>query len=190
MTEREQVVFDTFVRCGTDKGNSHEYHPVYARIPSDIKRVLEIGIGGGQSLRAWLELFPNAEVWGLDQSRPGEMDVLEKDPRIHFIHSNIEDANTDELPMFDLIVDDGSHEYGNINTGIRKFYRHLIPGGTYVVEDVTLNALPLILAPVGSVCVKIKEGMDNRVVTWKAPAIESLPEINIENMEWETTSKT
>ena len=58
----------------TDKHRPHnytsEYYRLFAGRRNDVKRVLEVGIRYGASLRMWEALFPNAEIVGIDR-HPG-----------------------------------------------------------------------------------------------------------------------
>ena len=65
----EQQVFNAFQHYGTDKLYLHDYVPMYTEMFNQIPpitRLLEVGILDGQSLAAWVELFPEAEIAGVD----------------------------------------------------------------------------------------------------------------------------
>ena len=58
-------------KYGTDKGNlGHHYTPVYelffAPIKYEAKKVFEIGVFKGASMRVWHDYFPNAVVYGIE----------------------------------------------------------------------------------------------------------------------------
>jgi hypothetical protein len=112
-------------------------------------KFLEIGIGGGESARTWLEYFPNAQVCGVDLvhdtnpfNTPGSKEI----PRYTFCQGNQSD------PVFwacfvatygggwNVIVDDGSHISGDIITTFKCLWPHVAPGGLYEIED--LDAAP------------------------------------------------
>ena len=48
----------------------HNYVPLFVRhfepCRTTVRRVLEIGVEAGTSLRMWRDYFPNAEIWGFD----------------------------------------------------------------------------------------------------------------------------
>lgn len=112
----EITVFKKFFRHRTDKADQG-YDKYYANIFKEItpKSILEIGIRCGGSLLAWRDLFPEAEVVGVDLS-PSFCDKtrLKLYPQLN-IETVFCDASTSELieklgdRKFDLIVDDGSH---------------------------------------------------------------------------------
>ena len=61
-----------FSKYDTDKTTHHTYGYVYDQLfPTEVqrravRRVLEIGVYRGGSLRGWREWFPKAEIHGLD----------------------------------------------------------------------------------------------------------------------------
>jgi tRNA G46 methylase TrmB len=95
----------------TDPGwTTHGYTPYYHEIldGKDVKRVLEIGIASGGSLRMWADYFPDAEIFGLDID---EKTFINED-RIKSSHvdqgneQSILDAVSRIGGAFDLIVED------------------------------------------------------------------------------------
>lgn len=120
------------------------YLSEYERLFSDYRdrpiRLLEIGIQNGGSLEIWSKFFPCAEKFvgcdiNLDCAR-----LQYEDSRIAIV---VADANTDETqrrileqsPVFDLIIDDGSHQSSDIVRSFARYFTHLNDGGLYVVED-------------------------------------------------------
>ena len=59
------------VKHDTDKVTYHEYHEIYdfflKSLYSKKGSILEIGIDSGKSLNMWLELFPNAFIYGMGE---------------------------------------------------------------------------------------------------------------------------
>lgn len=137
---------------------SHDYAPHYAALLAgrQIRRVLEIGLGldglfhekyqHGDSLRVWAELFPNAEIYGLDI----RADALLNEGRIHSYQCDQSDINSiakisalfEQAGVFefDLIVDDGSHKAKDQALTALTLGEMLSPGGVYIVEDVIETA--------------------------------------------------
>ena len=93
----------------------------------------------GASLRVWRDYFPRARVYGADIDE----DVLFSDERIGTFHVDQTDDESirkmwQKLPdvKFDLMIDDGLHEY---DAGISLFegsIERLLEHGEYVIEDV------------------------------------------------------
>ncbi len=135
------------------------YSSLFAHCRPHIKKVFECGIGTtnpnftanmglhgkpGASLRVWRDYFPNAQIIGADLDR----DVLFTEDRIktYFIdqtNSTIiaEFWKNVDLTDFDLILDDGLHEY---HAGICLFENSidkLADHGIYIIEDVQQDDL-------------------------------------------------
>ena len=132
-------------KYGTDKrpepkghGYTHFYDSLFGYRRNSIKKVLEIGIDVGASLRMWEEYFPNAIIYAIDAD-PAR---LIHDGRIRSYQcdqSNVE-ALRDTAQLiggdFDFIVDDGSHVSGHQVVSAMELMPLLKPSGVYVIEDV------------------------------------------------------
>ncbi len=134
---REQQIADAFDRFKTDK-LVHGYALLYAAVPEDIKTLLEIGVHKGGSLLAWQELFPQAEIYGLDAtlSLLGE-NFPKTGQRIHLIEHDAMRFDPFSLPDFDLVIDDCTHEPQDILAVWNCFYPKT--RGTYIIEDLCLD---------------------------------------------------
>lgn len=117
------------------------YGPVYAEILGDLPRVenvLELGVLGGGSHRAWAELWPEAAIYGLDV----DPDTVVADGAITTYVADqlrVEDliAVAEKMPSsFELVVDDGWHQPEAGLKSLMVFLPKLSPGGYYVVEDI------------------------------------------------------
>jgi hypothetical protein len=129
--DRRDEVDAAFTWHKTDKV-SHGYGMIYDKIPRSIKNLFEIGIGGGNSIAAWLDIFPDAHIYALDVN-----DKEFDHPRVTVIKSDIKQYSPNGLPKFDLVVDDGSHNVEDIIAG----WKLLQPfcDGVYVIEDVSID---------------------------------------------------
>jgi hypothetical protein len=144
----------------TDKGPikadgtpGHNYTEIYEENFKNIKnkdlKILEIGFGGGDSLKLWKEYFPKAEIYCIDNNlgRIQEYNYIEED-RIKIFYGDqsdssslIESCTNMGVDKFDIIIDDGSHIDSHIIVSFNTlFERYLSPGGLYFVEDY-LNTL-------------------------------------------------
>lgn len=134
---------------GSDKGTIHSYIDVYEEVFApyrlSARRVVEIGMMSGQSLRMWEEYFPQAEVYGVDlcdQPHGGLADlrpmVAEGTHRIAFFnaadHAEVDGHFGDK--MFDVVIDDASHYVPDQLAIYRNFKTHLAPGGVHIIEDI------------------------------------------------------
>lgn len=131
---------------GSDKGAiSHAYVDLYDRHLRGTRRttrkVLEIGIYRGASLRMWHDYFPKAEIYGVDIN-----EVPIDHGRIHtLVGSQSDPAMLERLQAlgpWDLIVDDGSHKQSDVITTFRALYDSVTPGGFYVIEDMHTSYWP------------------------------------------------
>lgn len=154
-----------FSKHGSDKGapinsiglpydwNPHLYSTFYARIFHHsrpfITKVFECGIGdfksatgktgSGGSLRAWRDYFLNAEIIGADIDKS----LLFTENRIRTFHLDQLDPNSIkffwnnlQITNFDLMIDDGLHEFKAGTTLFENSIMHLSTNGTYIIEDI------------------------------------------------------
>jgi hypothetical protein len=148
-------------RHGSDKGNGWHNYTVFYEVlfggwRGRVGRLFELGIGSsdpaipcnmgpdavpGASLRAWRDYFPNAAIYGADIDR----DMLFTEDRIRTawvdqhdptsIAAMFREFDTD----FDVIVDDGHHDFVANRTLFESAITHLRSGGVYVIEDISLQ---------------------------------------------------
>ena len=111
---------------------------------SDVRGHFKLEGAPGASLRVWRDYFPNAMIYGADI-----------DPRClvneHRIYSQVMDQTDSKSidnyfdaignPFFDLMIDDGLHEFFAGKTLYENASKHLKPGGLYIIEDVVLEDL-------------------------------------------------
>jgi len=125
----------------TDKITYHKYHEIYDFfLKSYYKKqgsILEIGISGENSLKMWLELFPNAFIYGIDigkQLNGSRHNVFKCD------QSNINDLfNVKEKiksKNIFFINDDGSHIPEHQLLTFNTLFPILCEGGIYIIEDI------------------------------------------------------
>lgn len=130
------------VAWGTDKAsNGHGYMDHYERLLQrrrpKVERLLEIGVAGGRSLQLWHALFPAALIVGVD---------IVPECRLHqrrdiaVVIANAADAAKMHAVHvlygpFDVVIDDGSHEPGEVLAAFECLYPLLAPNGVYIVED-------------------------------------------------------
>ncbi len=98
------------------------------------KRVLEIGVQGGGSLKIWRDMFPEAEIVGVDilyecKNHEGERIKIE-------IGDQCDVKFLETLGMFDIIIDDGGHKMTHQQVSMNTLLANqLNEGGVYVIED-------------------------------------------------------
>lgn len=132
---------------GSLKDPGHNYTPLYEQLLKgrEIKKLLEIGIFYGASLRMWAEYFPEARIYGIDWWAW----TMINEGRIHsFICDQRDTANLRQIAEYhcggnlDLIIDDGSHVPQDQVTSALALVPYLSPTGIYVIEDVLKESVP------------------------------------------------
>lgn len=138
MTLRQLALkYETDKGSGVFDGNpGHNYIPFYEQtLPENPKKLLEIGVLKGASIRMWREYFPDCEIHGLDLFEDNPIPDIEgvvwhKGHQCDFV---LLDKLRNE--NFDVIIDDGSH--GSRDQMI-TFYG-LYNGKHYYIEDLQCN---------------------------------------------------
>lgn len=160
---------------GTDKASVHptykghdycrHYELPFAWIRDQPIKLLEIGVGGAESIKTWLDYFPNAKVFGVDivhdtnpwntPSKKTESvagPVCENDtaawdnsngpPSRYTFVTGDQSCETfwacfiaDYGKDWDIIVDDGGHSSQQIITTFKMLWPHVKPGGFHCIED-------------------------------------------------------
>jgi cephalosporin hydroxylase len=127
----------------TDKGPSdHNYVEVYERFifqwKNDAIKILEIGIEKGGSLLMWRDYFPKATIYGIDIDDKAAMD----NARVTTImgdqskRSDLQRAIDISGGDIDILVDDGGHTMEQQQVSLGFLFKHVRPGGYYILEDV------------------------------------------------------
>ncbi|MCB0379750.1 MAG: hypothetical protein KDD24_00745, partial [Flavobacteriales bacterium] len=90
----------------------------------------------GGSLRVWRDFFVNSNVYGVDIDE----NCMFEEERIKTIlcdsrNKKCLDLNLNNL-FFDLIIDDGLHEYDSQKDTFKNLYFRLKENGFYIIEDI------------------------------------------------------
>ena len=104
-----------------------------------IKKVLEIGIGTGASLRMWRDFFPNAKIYGADYR---DSSLLRQDRIESFLCDQRRGDHLINLinktgSDIDLVIDDASHRSRDQIYTCSTLMPLLDKRVTYIIEDVT-----------------------------------------------------
>jgi hypothetical protein len=138
---------------GAPGDTCHNYTPAYHAMFCDrresVRRVLEVGVNAGSSLRMWEEYFPSAEIIGLDIRRDvlfcaGRVRCFEADQGSR--QSLLSAVSAAGGGPFDLIIDDGSHLDIHQIVTAETLLPLLADGGVYVIEDIDIDCRPELLA--------------------------------------------
>ena len=146
---------------GSDKGgnnNHHNYSEYYSEIffykRKKIKNFLEIGLGTNNtnlpsnmgsegkplaSLRAWKDYFVNANIYGADIDK----NILKDEERIKTFYVDQTNPETISalfkqigLDKFDVILEDGLHEFNANICFFENAIDYLDDNGVYIIEDI------------------------------------------------------
>ncbi len=146
---------------GSDKGgknNDHNYSEYYSEIffykKKKIKNFLEIGLGTNNtnlpsnmgsegkplaSLRAWRDYFVNANIYGADIDK----NILKDEERIKTFYVDQTNPETISalfkqigLDKFDVILEDGLHEFNANICFFENAIDYLDDNGVYIIEDI------------------------------------------------------
>lgn len=146
---------------GSDKGgknNHHNYSNYYSELfynnKNNIENFLEIGLGSNNenipsnmgsdgvplaSLRAWRDFFKNANIYGADVDKS----ILKNEDRIKTFYVDQTDPKSIEkmfekigVKKFDIILEDGLHEFNANICFFENSIKFLQDDGIYIIEDV------------------------------------------------------
>jgi predicted O-methyltransferase YrrM len=141
---------------GTDKtpfnlqGHRHPYTAPYSLFFEPLKhrpiKFAEIGVFRGASLRAWREFFSQANLYGYDNdganlqfissmNLPNTVLDLMDASKEESIQEKLQEATSDG-ELFDVILDDASHDPADQCAVIRTALPFLKKGGLLIVEDI------------------------------------------------------
>jgi hypothetical protein len=117
-------------------------------------KLVEIGVGGGESVRTWLQYFKWAWVLGIDNvhdtnqwntpkkwSASSDSREVDGYDRYAFMAADQNDPvfwacfAADLGKTVDIAIDDGSHEPQGIITSFNGLWPLVKPGGYYCIED-------------------------------------------------------
>ena len=146
---------------GSDKGgknNHHNFAQYYSEIfnnkKKEIKNFFELGLGTNNtklisnmgengrplaSLRAWRDYFSEANIYGADIDK----DILMNEDRIKTFYVDQTNPNSIKemfenigVKKFDIILEDGLHEYSANICFFENSIEFLADNGIYIIEDV------------------------------------------------------
>ena len=135
------------IKYSTDKSSAiHNYTKIYSRyfdsIRDDVKKVMEIGVYQGSSIRMWEEYFPNSMIYGIDNL---ESSRAVENNRVRIFIGKQEDTSflcdviRDIGGNFDIIIDDGGHMVEQQISSFDYLIDYVKNGGVYIIEDITAS---------------------------------------------------
>lgn len=156
------------IKHGTDKATLHpvkghgycpHYSTLFERVRREPIKVLEIGVGGGESIRTWLDYFDKARIFGVDNvkdTNPWNSTSLKPDPRYTFVYGDQSCGvfwkcfEADYGSNWGIIIDDGGHYSNQIIKSYECLWPLVAPGGLYCIEDLGVAYGGSMFVPEGS----------------------------------------
>ena len=146
---------ELFSYYGSDKANSinddkeqgHGFSKFYETHLKPFKnkkiKILEIGAYSGASAAAFVKFFPNTEIYCLDINL---LNFKYSSKKINVYGANSSNNSMmlkflskinffESIKYFDIIIDDGSHIQSDQLIALDFFYKHVVNGGFYIIED-------------------------------------------------------
>lgn len=136
----------------TDKNTTHSYLELYDQLfaPYFLEKInlLEIGNHQGGSLRLWNDYFADAEIYGLEIRTNENLVRLDRENENMHLKQNVDAYNHVAINaifaediLFDIIIDDGSHEPTHQLFVANEYLPLVKPGGLLIIEDVVSSAM-------------------------------------------------
>jgi 23S rRNA U2552 (ribose-2'-O)-methylase RlmE/FtsJ len=115
------------------------YHRHFSKFIGQDVNILEIGVYSGGSLEMWKQYFGSkSRIYGVDTE---EACKSYADDSVEIFVGDQADRNfwrrfKMEVPLLDIIIDDGGHLPYQQMVTLEEMLTHLRPGGVYLCEDV------------------------------------------------------
>lgn len=111
------------------------YEQKFKYIKDQSVKILEVGCLGYESIKYWLDYFPNGSVFGIDKD-----DSSFEHPRFKFFKANQGDLGSlvsiaNEIGNLDVVIDDGAHTYNETKNVFEAFWPKVKKDGFFVIED-------------------------------------------------------
>lgn len=147
-TDKATVFTRTYAK---PKGYTLHYEKFFEPLRDQPIKLLEVGVGGGESIRTWLEYFPRAKVYGIDNvtdTNPWNTPhaTVTPHPRYKFVHGDQTDRTmykcfaADHGSDFDVIIDDGGHYNDQTILSLSGLWPIVKSGGFYAIEDLGVDS--------------------------------------------------
>lgn len=119
---------------------SRIYPTYFEPLKNSDLNLLEIGVAEGNSLRMWRDYFLKANIYGLEiiSSKYFEESRIKVFIGDQNSEKDLENIKL-QIPVLDIIIDDGSHLSPHQIKSFESLFPHLSPGGLYIIEDLFLT---------------------------------------------------
>lgn len=129
-------------KCSDWHNYSQFYNFLFEENHKEELNIFEVGILFGSSIRAWSEYFENSKIFCGDFN--SEYFINEKNIKSFYCNQDDTQSILDMWKnetlrniLFDIIIDDGKHEFSSNCNFLVHSYHKLKEGGIFIVEDLT-----------------------------------------------------
>lgn len=120
------------------------YDGLFRDKKNEILNIAEFGILEGSSLLMWREYFKNSQIYGFEYFQHLIDNFKNKFDNNRITLSNIDVTNKNSIvnslkqlnTMFDVIIEDTTHQFEDQIRVIENSYQYLKPGGILIIEDI------------------------------------------------------
>jgi hypothetical protein len=118
-----------------NKGYCDIYHILFDHLKDKSIKLLEIGdINSGANLKAWRDYFINGHIVGCDTNKNSDLDL---DVHVCNCLDYMEvEKILKPLGLFDIIINNGKHEYNEHLSAVRNLLPLLNDNGILIIEDI------------------------------------------------------
>jgi hypothetical protein len=132
----------------TDKRHCHPYTLFYDGMFKNKKnenlKIAELGILDGASLLMWKEYFINSEIYGFDYSNDLINNFKQNCDNNRITLANIDVTSKESITnafselklLYDIIIEDTTHQFEDQIRVIENTYQYLKPGGILIIESI------------------------------------------------------
>ena len=132
----------------TDNRHCHPYTLFYDGLFRNKKdstlKIAELGILDGASLLMWKEYFTNSEIYGFEYNNDLITHFKQNFNNDRITLANIDVTNKDNIVnafsklniLYDIIIEDTTHQFEDQIRVIENTYQYLKPGGILIIEDI------------------------------------------------------
>lgn len=129
------------------------YDSIFKNYKNEKLNIAELGILEGASLLMWNEYFVNSKIYGFDYNEQFINAFQTNHKNENIILSKMDIANADNILtsfkniniMYDIIIDDTTHQFDDQIRIIEIAYLYLKPGGILIIEDILKNIMKRII---------------------------------------------
>ena len=116
------------------------YDELFSKLRYEPIHLVELGVQNGGSLELWKKYFshPNTKITGIDINE--KVCELEFESGIETFCFNLGHPQSvldwNDGRSFTIVIDDASHIQADVILDFSVFFKNLVPGGLYIVEDI------------------------------------------------------